>query len=259
MLHTEAINVIIVDLDRTLLRSDKTISDYTISVLQACKQRGMKLMVATARPLRDTMQFCENIPLDAVAVSNGAKVICGNHLAEYGIDRDLAERLLTALQTDSDLRITLETGVCAYSNKPIAEYETILSDDLAGLARSVSTVKILVHLDREETLEQVQKLIPEALYTSVSHGYLMQIMNRSATKWNGIRTMLEFMDVSPAQAIYFGDDHDDVESLQKCGIGVTVANAIEAAKAAADYIAESNDTDGVAKFLAQMLGMQVKS
>ena len=254
MFYAENVKVIIVDLDRTLLRSDKTLSDDTVSVLQACKRRGMKLMVATARPLRDTMEFCKQIDLDAVAASNGAKVVCGSQLIEYGIDQDTAEQLLTSLQANPDLRITLETGVCAYSNKPVAEYETVLADDLARLARTVCTVKILVHLDSEETLGEVQKLIPEELYTSVSHGYLMQIMSKAATKWNGVRTMLELMDASPAEAVYFGDDYDDVEPIKRCGIGVAVANAIEEAKSAADYIAESNDDDGVAKFLAQILG-----
>ena len=64
--------------------------------------------------------------------------------------------------------------------------------------------------------------------------------------------MLEISGDSPAQTVYFGDDHDDIEPLKRCGIGVAVSNAIEEAKAAADYVAESNDEDGVAKFLAKL-------
>lgn len=248
------VKAIVVDLDRTLLRTDKRLSDDTVSVLRACQQRGMKLMVATARPLRDTVQFCEKIDFDAITASNGSRVVCGPTCAEYGIDRDTAKRLLTALRENPDLRITLETGDCAYSNKPIAEYETILSDDLAGLAETEAVVKILVHLDREETLAEVQRKLPENLYATVAHGFLMQIMSKAATKWNGVRAMLEISGISPREAVYFGDDQDDVEPLKQCGMGVAVANAIEEAKAAADHIAESNDSDGVAKFLARMLG-----
>lgn len=253
MLCSANVKAAVFDLDRTLLRTDKSLSDYTVSVLHMCQQRGIKLMVATARPLRETVQFCEKVAFDAVTASNGAKVVCGSLLAEYGIDRETAEGLLTALQADPDLRITLETGDCAYANTPIAEYETTLVHDLASIARTVDTVKILVHLDREETLEQVQKLIPEGLYATVAHGFLMQIMSKAATKWNGVRAMLEISGISPQEALYFGDDHDDVEPLQKCGMGIAVANAIEEAKAAADHIAESNDADGVARFLEQML------
>ncbi len=166
MLHSGNVKTVIVDLDRTLLRTDKRLSDDTVSVLRACQQRGMKLMVATARPLRDTVQFCEKIDFDAITASNGARVVCGSMCAEYGIAPDTAKRLLNALQENPDLRITLETGDCAYSNKPIAEYETILSDDLAGLAETEAVVKILVHLDREETLAEVQRKLPEKLYAT---------------------------------------------------------------------------------------------
>ena len=244
---------IIVDLDRTLLRTDKTLSDYSVSVLQACRQRGIKLMVATARPLRETAQYRERIAFDAMTGSNGAKIVCGSQFIEHGIDRETAKNLLEALQANPNLRITLEAGDCAYSNKAVAEYETTLCQDLANLTQRVDTVKILVHLDREETLAEVQKLIPAGLYATVAHGFLMQIMSKAATKWNGIRTMLEISGISPQETIYFGDDQDDVEPLQKCGIGVAVANAIEEAKVAADHVAASNDEDGVAKFLEQLL------
>ena len=45
------------------------------------------------------------------------------------------------------------------------------------------------------------------------------------------------------------DDNDDIASLRNCGIGVAVANAIEEVKEAADVIVESNDEDGVAKWI----------
>lgn len=252
MFQSGNLKTIIVDLDRTLLRTDKTLSDHTVSVLRACQQRGMKLMVATARPLRDVLPFCEKVSFDAMTVSNGARMICGKQRTEYRISQTNADRILRMLQRERGLRITLETGDRAYSNRPIAEYETILSDDLVGVARMEGAMKILVHLDGEETRAIVQKALTEDLYATVANGYLMQIMNKAATKWNGIKTMLELCKHLPEESIYFGDDHDDVEPLKKCGIGVAVSNAIEEAKAAADYIAESNDEDGVAKFLAQL-------
>ena len=40
---------IITDLDRTLLRTDKTVSEYTRTILKKCRDRGIVLMAATAR------------------------------------------------------------------------------------------------------------------------------------------------------------------------------------------------------------------
>ena len=247
------IKTIIVDLDRTLLRTDKTLSPYTVDVLKECKKKGMRIMVATARPLRTAKQYCEMLDADTVVVSNGARVICGDRRTEYGICQQSAIQLLNALCRHPSLLITLETGDIAYSNKPIADYETIISDDLVGIAKAEGVIKILVRLDSEETLAVVKEGLTEDLYYTVANGHLIQIMNKAATKWNGIKAMLEISNCAPEETAYFGDDHDDIEPIKMCGLGVAVSNAIDEVKAVADHIAESNDADGVAGFLEQML------
>jgi hydroxymethylpyrimidine pyrophosphatase-like HAD family hydrolase len=65
--------------------------------------------------------------------------------------------------------------------------------------------------------------------------------------------MLESYDITPDQAIYFGDDNDDIEPIRRCGCGVAVSNALECVRDVADYITESNDEDGVAKFLTGLV------
>lgn len=244
---------IVVDLDRTLLRSDKTISTYTLGVLAACKEKGVRLMVATARPLRTALHYCEMIGADAMVVSNGARVICGDHRMEYGICRRSAVDLLNALAWEPALTVTLETGDVAYSNKPVEEYETVLSDDLAGTADREGALKILVTFSGEEALETVKANLTDDLYYTVANGHLIQIMDKWATKWNGIKAMMDLCGCAPEETVCFGDDNDDIEPIKMCGLGVAVANAIDEVKAVADSITESNDADGVAKYIERML------
>ena len=253
MVNAENIKTIVVDLDRTLLHTDKTLSEYTVEVLKECKKNGMRIMVATARPLRTISQYCEMVDFDGIVVSNGARVICKDQRTDHGICRKSAERLLNALSQHTALRITLETGECAYSNKPVADYETVLTDNLAGIAKAEGALKILVHLDSEETLALVQKELTQDLYYTIANGYLMQIMSTSATKWNGIKAMLDICHCSPNETAYFGDDYDDIEPIKMCGMGIAVCNGIEEVKAVADHIAQSNDADGVARFIEQVL------
>lgn len=247
---SKGIDTIVVDLDRTLLRSDKTLSPYTASVLRACRAKGMRLMVATARPLREITRYCEQVEFDAVAISNGARIYCGGEQrAEHLLRSETAERILKALEKHPELCVTVENGICAYSNLPVSEYETTICSDLIGCAEREGAVKILVRLDREGAAEQVRSCLSEDVYTTVAIGYLLQIMDRSATKWNSVKTMLELTGGKPERTIYFGDDYDDTEPLARCGIGVAVANGIPEAKQAADEIAASNDEDGVANYL----------
>ena len=65
--------------------------------------------------------------------------------------------------------------------------------------------------------------------------------------------MLGAFGVKQSEAVYFGDDNDDIEAIKKCGTGVAVSNAIPAALDAADYITEKNDGDGVARYLEKYI------
>ena len=247
------VKAVVADLDRTLLHTDKMLSSYTVDVLKECKKNGMRIMVATARPWRTAERYCEMIKADGVVVSNGARVIYGDRCAEYGICRRSAVELLQALARDPSLTVTLETGDEAYSNKPVAEYETILSDNLAGVAEAEGAVKILVTFDGDEALAAVKENLTDDLYYTVANGHLIQIMDKRATKWNGIKAVLELCGCRPEEVAYFGDDHDDIEPIKMCGLGVAVANAIDEVKAVADDIARRNDEDGVAKYIEGML------
>lgn len=245
--------LIITDLDNTLLRSDKSISPYTATVLKECKEKGIGIIVATARPLRNIKQYFDIIDFDAIVVSTGARVVWNNQREEHCICQKSAEQLLKVLKCHPDFRITLETGDIAYSNKPIEFYETIVCDDLIAVAQKEGALKILVELDSVDTLETVKKHLTDDVYFAVANGHLMQVMSKSATKWNGIKTILDILKCSPNEVIYFGDDYDDIEPIKMCGIGVAVFNAIEEVKAVADYITEDNDNDGVANFIKETL------
>jgi len=246
------IKAIIVDLDRTLLRSDKTISPYTIDILRRCQSAGLKVMAATARPQRAVGEFADAVQFDALTVSNGARILCNDPI-QQSIARETADRLLKILASYPHLRVTVETGDQAYSNLPIGEYDTILSDDLTIPAAEEGVVKILIHIDREDTLPLITDILSDDLYMTVAHDTLIQIMDKKATKMNGIEVMLRRFGISIDNAVYFGDDEDDIQPLTRCGIGVAMANGIDAAKDAADAIAESNDEDGVAVWLEKNL------
>lgn len=245
------IDTIIVDLDRTLLNTDKTISPYTAAVLKDCQKRAIRVIAATARPQRTAEPFCRTIPFDGMVVANGARILFGGKKTEYGICPQSARRFLDALALFPDLTVTLETGDCAYSNRPVADYETVICKDMSAIVKAEGALKILVHIDSPQTLAIVKKELTEDLYCTLAHGYLLQIMDRSATKWNGIQEILRACNSSPNRTAYFGDDFDDLEPIQKCGMGIAVANAIAEVKAAADCIADTNDQDGVARFIEQ--------
>ncbi len=245
------IKAIITDLDRTLLRTDKSLSTYTVSVLKECKARGIKVMAATARTERSITEYDAAIGFDGVTVMNGAKVMVGNQVMTYGIPDKLAEEMLAKVCGRKEFLFSVETGEILYAAEHIEEFEYTLHTEFPKLPAGETAYKILV--SGEGAAEFVKENLPEGLHCTVANGYLVQIMSKAANKRNGVKVMLNAFGIAPEEAVYFGDDQDDAESMQLCGLGVAVDNAIPEVKAVADELAESNDADGVAKWIKSHL------
>lgn len=246
-IHRKAI---IVDLDRTLLHTNKSISEYTLNVLKKCHEKGILIMAATARPERSILTYHEQIHFDAMTVMNGARIILSEQKSlNYAVSRDSAEEILKRLCELPDIILSVELGNDVYANVEIPEWEAKVYDEFPKLPTDGPIYKILVSRPNENIGPLVENLLTEDTYCTVAGNNLVQIMSRQATKWNGIRTMLEAAGISAADAVYFGDDNDDIEAIKMCGKGVAVANAIEVVKEAADMVTGSNDEDGVAKWI----------
>lgn len=113
------IKAIICDLDRTLLRTDKTISPRTLSVMRSCHDRGLLLMAATARPIRAISTYQEQVSFDAVTTMNGASVVLPGSTLFTGIPKASALRLVRQLSRLPDAVISLETSSGIFSNRDI--------------------------------------------------------------------------------------------------------------------------------------------
>ena len=243
---------VIVDLDRTLLHTDKSVSEYTVSILNACLAAGAFLYAATARPERAILDYRRVIGFRSVSTLNGARTITPASVFENTIGPESAFSLLKQLEETEGMVISVEAESGFYANREIPIWNPAVIDDIAELPSRERIYKILASHPVLPT-DQITVRLPDEVYCTVAAQQLLQFMSHKATKWNGIRQMLEHDGISPDQAVFFGDDNDDIEPIIKCGRGVAVANALDCVKQAADEIAESNDDDGVAKYLAGLL------
>lgn len=242
------IKAIIMDLDRTLLHTDKSVSEYTLDVLERCRSKGISILIATARPLRDVTGYIELLKAAAVTVMNGAKVLSDGRTESYSLDCGDAENLLTEI-CKLGVPFSVEMGNDVYSNVPIHDYKAVIHAEFPKLPDGEAPYKIIVNTVEKDILESVKKMIPENMYFTIANNRMIQIMSKQATKWNGVKTMLDACGIESTETAYFGDDYDDIAPVKYCGIGVAVSNAIEEVKQAADYITLSNDEDGVAVFI----------
>ena len=85
------------------------------------------------------------------------------------------------------------------------------------------------------------------------HPVFADCIARGTNKASGIDHVCRHYGFQPSETMAFGDGGNDIEMLRHAGIGVAMGNASDEVKAAADYVTESVDDDGVAKALQRLL------
>jgi len=249
------IKMIVTDLDGTLLRHDKTISEYTASVFYRCRKAGIKIIFATARPVRAVEKWLNiDVQSDACIYHNGAVIKIGDELfQETGIDHDVVNKLLEEAKQLSNMRIAAEINDMLYANFdastvwPGVEYTMT---DFYDLPKLPADKIIFITADKAE-INKTEQLFDENLYWEISENEVLMVMNKNARKRNAVKDIANHFGFALNEVAAFGDDYNDIEMLRDCGIGIAVANAINEVKAAADYVCATNDNDGVAKWLEE--------
>lgn len=249
------VKMIVTDLDNTLLRRDKTVSEYTASVFSRCRNAGIKIVFATARPVRAVTKWLNiDIQSDACIYHNGAviHINCGM-FQETGIEPGIVNKLLGAAEQLDSMKIAVETADMLYANFvatsvwPGVEYTMT---DFTDLPKQPADKIIFITADKKE-INKIEQLLGDALYWEISENEVLMVMNKDARKRNAVNALAVQFGIQLSEIVAFGDDHNDVEMLRDCGVGVAAANAIDEAKAAADYICGDCDDDGVAKWLEE--------
>ena len=253
------IKMIVTDLDRTLLRSDKSISDYTANILLACKRQGVLVAFATARPERSCKRFEDEIHPDAIITNGGALARAGGktvYRASMSIETTNA-LLLSCLKHGNVGYITADTDNGFFVNKPVhpndpawIEYLPAYPVDFSqGLDCGART--IAVEIPDDTTAYEIASHFPTVDVIPFFGENWFRFADKAADKLHGVKELAVHTGIGLPHIAAFGDDYNDVEMLRACGVGIAVANAINEAKAAADHICDANDNDGVAKWLAE--------
>lgn len=253
-----SIKMIATDLDRTLLRDDKTISAYTAGTLEALRARGIPFVIATARPARAVRRIMPWLRYDGAVFFNGAVVTAGEEdLRAYKVDGAL-DIVTEILRERPGTRLSVEMDDYLYSNMLPEELgdwggDYCFTTDFRETAgRQVEKILIsTTGLPPEGWMEDYARFIPEGLYMQMSENALIMVMDRRATKLNGLKLLAGRYGVELRDIAAFGDDLNDVDMLRACGAGVAVANALPQVKLAAGEVCGSNEEDGVARWIRE--------
>jgi Cof subfamily protein (haloacid dehalogenase superfamily) len=111
------------------------------------------------------------------------------------------------------------------------------------------THKITVEIFDEKIGKEIENKFKECKFMKFSGENWCRFAHKEAEKMAAIKAILEEGEMTINETITFGDDYNDIDMIQNCGIGIAMENGIEKIKRIADDICESNNNDGVAKWI----------
>ncbi len=217
------IDAIVLDLDGTLLRSDKTLSPRNYEAVKSCFNSGVHIIVATARPPRVARQFIEQMPfVDYILFYNGALVTCESKQIQrhFGIPMDVNEKISKFIAMEAPQSfISYEVNDCWYTSTVIPDSECIhygirphdpkpeLVDN--DFINSLSPTKILV-LGCNSWEDIIEQFGDAVNVIATDGGALVQIMDKSASKEDVVQWVLNDMGVISENVMVFGDYYNDL-------------------------------------------------
>lgn len=251
------------DLDGTLLNSKKEISEENKNILKKLSENGVEILIVTGRPYPITKKIAESleIPLTVICY-NGARVM-NLKTDEIIFEKVLEEKQVLKIiefcrKNKKDLNLfqndvwyveDLESIGTKYYKKNSRLEPTLKSFDTFDSFKMIKSIII----DENNVLEEVEKELREILGNSVYFTYsqdkYLEILNKDVNKGLTLKNVLEEKGIGMSECIAFGDAHNDLEMLELAGVGVAMGNAHEILKSRVQHITDTNDNDGVGKFL----------
>ena len=249
------ISVVAVDLDETLLRSDRSVSPRTLDALAAWETAGNRLVIATGRPPRSARRIPDPLRHLPCICYNGAAIYLNDrpHYTRTIPARDAWQIVDFLLTTLPEGRVGIEIDDVLYVNRPTDRPGCQYTPDLLGMAARPAA-KILMSMTEYLAADPSADGLPDSAQVLLSEKYdLAQIMPSQSSKATALRHLTDEWGVSMRHVAAFGDDVNDVDMVQAAGLGVAMANAVVEVKAVADRITASNDADGVAVVVEELL------
>ena len=247
------------DLDGTLLRSDKTISDRTLSVLERCRQKGLYLAAATSRSEKACRRYTEQFRPDVIVSSGGSCVRCRGEILSRCLlpaaEVDQLTMQITSVPGNMSVNIEADNGYYSNWDGPhspdFAHY--IFYDFSAPLSRPAYKISAYFSAPVREEMERIAAAHPTCRVLEYTGENAYQFARADAEKSIALKKAAEHLGFTLAETAAFGDDHNDLSMIRQCGTGVAMGNAIPEVKAAADFVCGTNDEDGIALWLEHFL------
>ncbi len=271
------IRLIALDLDGTLLDSDKKLSAENLKALTRAAEEGIEIVPATGRFYRGMPQIIRNLPFVRYVISiNGAQVYDAVNDKTVCASEIDGRRAVSVMNRLDELPVIYDCYKDGWGWMSQDMYDR--ADQFAANIHSLEMIKNLRTPvpDLKDYLEEkqggVQKIqlffkdmklrsrvlesLPEefsdlTVTTSIVNN--IEINSREATKGNALKKLALYLGIELSETMAFGDDLNDISMIKAAGTGISMGNAGKEIQTAADYITADCDSGGVAKAMNKLI------
>lgn len=270
--------LLVLDVDGTLLNSQREISKRTIATLRKVQSIGIKVALASGRPTYGILPIAKAIDLgthDGYIISyNGAQVISarnGEILFERSIDPQMVPYLekkakktgMTMAYYDGDEVVSTDIANTHVADEAMMNGMKLRQVDEISMSLEDWPKEIMLFCDDEEELsgleDHMQRHLNGITDTIHSNPYMLEIVGYQVGKSYAMSALVQKMGIGLDEVIAIGDGAADINMIQMAGTGIAMGNATEDVRRCADFTTLSNDEDGAALAIEKAIVAEVQT
>lgn len=261
--------LVALDCDGTLLNSKKEITERTILALNEAKEKGIKIVLASARPFYRLTPFVTRLGLlsdDQYTIAFNGGLVMNNTGKEVifseGFSYEQVKELI-GFGHEHKTAMFLYLKDCILSNVNDEKYKKKNPDVQFNVVNFADTdftsVQIfkIAYVNIPERTKELRTELPLEFNSryeiSSSVPQFIEFVNKGITKSGALKLIGEKCEISCDEMLAFGDEDNDIPMFQLVGYSVAMGNATDEVKKCADYITGSNDGEGVAQAIEKLI------
>lgn len=273
-----------VDVDGTLLCPRHTVRQRTQQALRRAHAAGIFVCVATGRNPLESREVLAAASLDGVGVFVSGALVANTLTGEV-----LHRRLLPMATAQQACGFMMEHGhsPLILEDAALAGNDYVLCDDpppppavqfwltfSGSRCRSVADPRTMDHsatlrvglvsdpetvkaMERKLAVEMGDQVVCQSLRVPSVNAEVMEVFHPQASKWDGVQHVARLMGIEDRHIVAIGDDANDLPMVRGAGLGVAMGNARPPVLEAADMVIGSNEDDGLAQFVEDLLAGKV--
>jgi len=266
-------NMLVLDIDGTLVGSDKTISEKTREAIIKAQQRGKIVAIASGRSIAGIRKTASNISLEQyggyVIAYNGTTVVnckTGECIYNQMVPKELVKPVYEAAKrvsagivvyNDNTKEMISGNGLNEYI-KIDAEACNVTINEVSDFVKAINFPfnKFLLS-GKPEHMAEVEKIMAkefgDRLNVFRSDPFYVELLPRYVDKGVAVEKLVKHLDIQREKVICIGDSYNDLPMLRFAGMGVAMGNAQQEVKEIADYVTASNDEDGIVNVIDKFM------